>query len=266
MAPALLPPLALVSLSSAGSRAEALRRTLPALKTNFTEKLPPYYPETPSAHPSQTDDHLCSELATTLFRYKAFVPSTFLRDVKISNKNCMEQAYIGRNPTTHPRLVGEMTQHFVANFVFYFCTSRGPETMGEDLEDDEALNAAWRVLYEVVKGNPTLEVRLGTFVPAWQQGKEGMAQPGKVILPPARMSVPAPLRRRLEKELEYILEWGAMEKQEDVKAGMEGMGEVKMETEEMGEINQETEDIKVKAEEIEGMDVDVGEVGFDEIL
>jgi len=39
--------------------------------------------ETPSAPPDNFDDHLCREMAASLWRYRAFLPRDFLRDTKV---------------------------------------------------------------------------------------------------------------------------------------------------------------------------------------
>ena len=39
--------------------------------------------ETPSAPPDNFEDHVCREIAASLFRYRAIFPAAFLRDTKV---------------------------------------------------------------------------------------------------------------------------------------------------------------------------------------
>jgi hypothetical protein len=39
--------------------------------------------ETPSAPPDNFEDHVCREIAASLFRYRAILPAAFLRDTKV---------------------------------------------------------------------------------------------------------------------------------------------------------------------------------------
>ena len=74
-------------------------------------------------------------------------------------------------------------RQFIFGFLYYFCTS----TDGFDraIEDSEQpMEEAWNAMFEMVKGNKALRVRLEGFVPRWEE--RARFEP-TVIIPPLLM-------------------------------------------------------------------------------
>lgn len=100
-------------------------------------------------------------------------------------------------------------KEFTICFVYYFCTSPGPDP--EEPVPETAMDAAHAYMLEAVKDNKTLEARLEAFVPRWRVGLPPSQREAVSVLataPIAKVTIPPRLRATLEKEMVEILEWG----------------------------------------------------------
>lgn len=120
-----------------------------------------------------------------------------------------------RNPHK-PDVVASDIKQFALSFVYYFCTSAGPDP--SEPVPEEAMVVARNRMHNTVKGNKTLEIRLEGFTPRWREGvppsqRDTVGVPATT--PIAKVTIPPRLRASLEQEMVEILGWGGDDTDDD---------------------------------------------------